>query len=553
MSNDFNIQVGVTPQADQKKIQLEIDRQIKNLNVNVGFKIDNANIQKSIQNMQKSTQKITQQVFDSNKLNKQGREYFTKTTGILKQVKDYYKKNGAISIDITNQQKANGQIRSFTATVTEATGIIKKFNFERAKINTGGNKPNYGFVQTNNVTALDKLAGTKLKQTDDFLAKIQTRIADINSKTFNQSKPLLSDENSKKYNDVLSKTQEKITAVTNSTKILSDDHKREIGTMISDLDRYRKELQNVEYAGTKLKPDTFTDTKATLQAQLQTNMQKWNMSGLFGGEFKQNVENAKKLLNDAIDPSGLDKYKASLKLLVEEYRQLDQVEKNTNKNDALNLKKVGLSNRMDEFITKNPALKKDSIERINQLKAALESVDKVGFDRINKHFSNFQKEMSSVGQTGETVFSKLKKNIGNFSQFLGAGTVVMTGVNAIRGMVSNVKELDIAMTSLKKVTDETDSTYNKFLDSAAESAQRLGSSVSDVINMTAEWAKAGYNLSDSSKLAEVSTIFTNVGDVDAKTSVEDIVTALHAYNLEASDAIKIVDALNEVNLICLPV
>ena len=113
-------------------------------------------------------------------------------------------------------------------------------------------------------------------------------------------------------------------------------------------------------------------------------------------------------------------------------------------------------------------------------------------------------------------------------------------------MYQEVLAIDTAMTSLKKVTDETDSTYQNFLSNAAVSAQELGRSISSLVDQTATWAKLGYSLSESEDLAKLSSIYANVAEVDDATAVSDMVTAMKAFNIEAENAINIVDPLNEL-------
>lgn len=68
------------------------------------------------------------------------------------------------------------------------------------------------------------------------------------------------------------------------------------------------------------------------------------------------------------------------------------------------------------------------------------------------------------------------------------------------------------MVALKKVTDETSGTYSRFLSDAKQSSKELGASLTDFVNSTADFAKLGYSISDSSELAKVATMYLNVGD-----------------------------------------
>lgn len=80
------------------------------------------------------------------------------------------------------------------------------------------------------------------------------------------------------------------------------------------------------------------------------------------------------------------------------------------------------------------------------------------------------------------------------------------------GLYDAVVDLDTAMTELKKVTDETDESYDRFLSDAAQKAVDIGTSYSDYVTATANFARLGYSMADASDLAEVATIYSVVGD-----------------------------------------
>ena len=102
------------------------------------------------------------------------------------------------------------------------------------------------------------------------------------------------------------------------------------------------------------------------------------------------------------------------------------------------------------------------------------------------------------------------------------------------------------MINLRKVTDETEERYSSFLKSSAKSAQDLGRTISSIVKQTAEWTKLGYSLDEAEELAQVSSMFANVAEIDDATAVADMVTAMKAYNIEASNAVTITDAINEL-------
>lgn len=56
----------------------------------------------------------------------------------------------------------------------------------------------------------------------------------------------------------------------------------------------------------------------------------------------------------------------------------------------------------------------------------------------------------------------------------------------------------------------------------------------------------GFDIDQASELAQISSIYSNVGEVDDATAVSDLVTAMKSFNIEASDSITIVDSLNKL-------
>ncbi len=97
----------------------------------------------------------------------------------------------------------------------------------------------------------------------------------------------------------------------------------------------------------------------------------------------------------------------------------------------------------------------------------------------------------SFGVQTETMFTRLwariKFNVR--SGLAGWGTMLVS--TSFRELYNNVKDLDAAMTELRKVTDETEATYTKFLENAADRAQKLGASLTDVVNSTSDFARLG--------------------------------------------------------------
>lgn len=184
-----------------------------------------------------------------------------------------------------------------------------------------------------------------------------------------------------------------------------------------------------------------------------------------------------------------------------------------------------------------------------------------------------QKELQNLSSSGQIPLSKLKdmqqqmgvfaaqaKAAGvngksfegtfvNISKYVSTAALITQSVSALKDMANNVIQIDSAMTELKKVTDESASSYDKFLSSASKRSVDIGTTISDYINSTADFARLGNSLSNAQKLAEVANIYNVVGDelsgIDAAS--RDIISTMSAFDVETDNAISIVDKFNEVS------
>lgn len=164
---------------------------------------------------------------------------------------------------------------------------------------------------------------------------------------------------------------------------------------------------------------------------------------------------------------------------------------------------------------------------------------------LDTAFKNIQSRISAEGLTGKSGIDEFKRAFKQIGQFAGIYGAIQNVIMEVPSkVISSVKDVDSAMTNLYKVTDESQSRYSKYLDTASKNAPELGRSISSYISQTSEWSKLGYSLDDSEQLSKLSSMYANVGEVSDNTAVSDMVTAMKAFNIQASDAESIIDQLN---------
>ena len=160
---------------------------------------------------------------------------------------------------------------------------------------------------------------------------------------------------------------------------------------------------------------------------------------------------------------------------------------------------------------------------------------------------------ATAGKTEKatTAFGRFFDELRNKAKGIATYLISMAGFQEIwqqiRKGVQYIIEIDTALTELKKVTDETDATYDQFLQNMSKTAATVGSTVSELTTMAAEWARLGYSIEEVGKLAESTAILLNVSEFDNATEASKaLISTMQAFSYTADESQHVVDILNEV-------
>ena len=174
--------------------------------------------------------------------------------------------------------------------------------------------------------------------------------------------------------------------------------------------------------------------------------------------------------------------------------------------------------------------------------AATNAYNKMGeaLATLSQNFSTVDKAATRMG------FSLVE----NAKQLLGIASpvAIFQGAKSIvKNMANEVTTVNTAMAELRKVTDETEVAYSRFLSNATSTAKEIGSTVSDLINTSSEFARMGYSMSESADLGKTATIFSNVGDFSSVNDASDtLISTMKGFQLSTDMADDIGDKLNAV-------
>lgn len=213
------------------------------------------------------------------------------------------------------------------------------------------------------------------------------------------------------------------------------------------------------------------------------------------------------------------------------------------------LKTAKLSTDLQNKLTLNGAMDSEAQGKLKSYVKLLDSGTKSQGQRqtIRKWADEIVHEQRKEGKLGKSEVETFAAGAKKFLEWGVASTAVMQVANSVREIYHNVVDLDSAMIELEKVSDATGAELNKAFSISVKSAKDLGASVKDVINATADWARLGYSLPDSEQLAQVATVYKNVGDgIDLSQANESLVSTLQGFQLDAGKAMEIIDKFNEV-------
>lgn len=254
--------------------------------------------------------------------------------------------------------------------------------------------------------------------------------------------------------------------------------------------------------------------------------------------------------------SANETYKRVLKDVEAQLRINAAAERQANDTVALEQSKNNLALKMRNWLRDNSAAAKQFGGEISELQMRLQNCGNItGVRQVARDFENVAMRAKEAGLTSLSFVDRLKNQFAQYSSYVSVASVFMYATQALRSMFEQVKAIDTAMTELKKVTDETDESYNRFLSNAASRSKELGTTIDGLVTSTADFARLGYGFEESQGLAEVANIYAVVGDEIG--SVEDatksLISTLAAFKDEASGindddfAMDIIDKFNEVS------
>lgn len=284
-----------------------------------------------------------------------------------------------------------------------------------------------------------------------------------------------------------------------------------------------------------------------------TNVTKETQSAM--DDFKS----AQSLLNEARTSgnnkeliSGMEQYETALKKVKNQIDINTRAQKEQASASKLMSDKQTFSLQMTKWLKDNSAAAEDFGGKIQKLQAELQSCDSVRFSNIKSEFKQLTMQADISGKTGLTFADKFKQQFSKLSSYVSAASVIMTGIQIAKSAFQNVLDIDTQMTELKRVTDLSAMQYANVYDKLSASAQKYGVQLTDLISATADWSRAGFDADTASGLAEITSVYQHISDLDYDTASENLLTAYKGFQSELTSVYGdsqqgVLDAVNHIS------
>ncbi len=240
--------------------------------------------------------------------------------------------------------------------------------------------------------------------------------------------------------------------------------------------------------------------------------------------------------------------------------ELDKFKADAEKNGKINLtitydKAKGVKTQIEQLKTATGEYA-TVVSKLNSQGQVLEQV----ITRVGRSSNNATSGINSLNQAQQNLNNSTKRSISVFQDFTNT-FLKMAKFNTINmiydGLIDKMSEaiqitndFDKAMTEFKKVTDTTNLSLTEYTETLAKLGSAVGLGATSMLEASTEFSKSGFNPEDSANLAQVAMLYTNIADeeLSAGEAASYIISQMKAFNIEAEDAISIIDKTNEVKL-----
>lgn len=459
-----------------------------------------------------------------------------KGTGDFKQFENLSKELSSIVSEVQSLSKAFGKVDdSGTKTLLSSIQNIDKSLSELSQniLNVNKNMSNMGGNTSGAVKQVENI-GNAYQNAAKEAEKLADARSKIGQKTNISSASTESVTNSiKEENNVLEQ---------NTQKIKENTQAKEQNANVN-LNKYDKRLDS--YNG---KVDKY-----------QATIDRFNDGGWTSKTYLENVQAVKNavheyetLLNElegkdasfvtSDDINRLDKYEKKIKDTIATVTNMSAAEKGYN--FVSGQKEL---DKIHKLLAENSKMSSEAKAKIKAYYAEIESGNpSMSLDKIHGEILKIYNAEVEAGRAGRTLFDTLKNS--GFHQIAAqmAGMVgVYDVINLGKEGFNVVRELNTALTEMRKVSNETVQSLKDYQATTFDTADAVGTTAKQIQNSTADWMRLGESMNQAAESAKDANVLLNVSEFEGiDEATESLVSMSQAY--KDLDKMDIIDVLNNI-------
>lgn len=502
----------------------------------------------------------TNNIFDVDKLIQDRNEWLSEVKYSLEEYDDLIKANDQKALDeyTTRGLSRIGGAESFFGYEDNNFSIASKFVEEKEKIQneindlyTDLDKLDEKMNLDSNNSSVDNIVQSQeklqseLKETQKQAEKTTQAVKEVSSTASqDQTKDAFPDKDiSTSVDSATNSIKEENNVLEQNTQKVKENTQAKEQNASVNFSKYDKRLDS--YNG---KIDKY-----------KTTIDRFNDGGWTSSTYLENVQAVKNAVKEYETLLNELKGKDASLVTSEDIAQLDKYEKKI-KDTIATVTNMSASEKGYNFVSGQKELdkihkllnenSKMSSEAKAKIKAYYKEIESgnpsMSLDKIHGEILKIYNAEVEAGRAGRTLWDTLKNS--GFHQ-IAAQMAGMFGVYDVINLGKEgfnvVRELNTALTEMRKVSDETVQSLKDYQATTFDTADAVGTTAKQIQNSTADWMRLGESMNQAAESAKDANVLLNVSEFEGiDEATESLVSMSQAY--KDLDKMDIIDVLNNI-------
>ena len=524
--------------SDMKQVQDRLDT-VEGKEYKIKLNVDEKKLSNVISNLEKMLDSLGKGTGDFKQFENLSKEL----SNIVSEVQSLSKAFG--KVDDSGAKTLLSSIQNIDKSLSELSQNI--LNVNKNMSNMGGNTSG-AVKQVENITNAYQDAAKEAEKLVDAQSKIEQK-TNISSAS-NPRKDTFPDK------DVSASVETATNSIKEENKVLEQNTQKakenaEAKEKIINAD---KEVSNVNLS----KYNTRLESYNKKTSGYDTTIARFENGGWTSDDYKQRVNAVKEAVKQYEDI--LNNLKKHPELVNdEELGKLDKQEKLIKENitavQNMSAAEKGYSlisaqkelDKINNILREHSGMSREAKNQIKAYYAEIKSGNpSASLDVIHGKIMQIVNAEIEAGRGGKSMIDTIKEKAwygvaNTLGTYFGVNDFIRYGKEGI----NIVRQLDTALTEMRKVSNESVQSLKRYQDTTFDTADAVGTTAKQIQNSTADWMRLGESMDTAAKSAKDANILLNVSEFEGIDEATDsLVSMSQAY--KDLDKMDIIDVLNNI-------